>query len=83
MIRTQIQLTEEQARSLKRLAAARGRSMADLIREGVDLMLRSDRAEDRRERMSRASRAFGKFRSGKSDLSRKHDEYFAEATVRK
>lgn len=36
MIRTQIQLTEEQARALKALAAARHVSVAELIRQSVD-----------------------------------------------
>jgi len=36
MVRTQIQLTEEQARALKEIAAARGESMAEVIRRAVD-----------------------------------------------
>ena len=39
MIRTQIQLTEEQAKRLRDVAAADGRSMADVIRESVDAYL--------------------------------------------
>ncbi|MGH2555074.1 MAG: ribbon-helix-helix protein, CopG family, partial [Actinomycetota bacterium] len=33
MIRTQVQLTEEQARQLKRVAAERGVSLAEIIRQ--------------------------------------------------
>ena len=36
MIRTQIQLTEEQAQRLKTLAAEQGKSVAELIRQSVD-----------------------------------------------
>jgi predicted DNA-binding protein len=36
MIRTQIQLTEEQAARLKAVAARRGISMAEVIRQAVD-----------------------------------------------
>ena len=36
MIRTQIQLTNEQARALKQLAAKEGKSVAELIRVSVD-----------------------------------------------
>lgn len=39
VIRTQIQLQDEQADRLKRLAAEQGVSMAALIRRGVDLVL--------------------------------------------
>lgn len=80
MIRTQIQLTEEQARKLKRLAAEQGRSMADLVRDGVDLVLGGAQQESRGERMRRAARVFGKFRSKSGDLSRRHDDHFADAS---
>lgn len=80
MIRTQIQLTEEQASSLKKLAALHGVSMAELIRDGVERVLRSDTAvmvgEDQKKR---ALAVAGRFRSGKRDLSAKHDAYLAEA----
>ena len=41
MVRTQIQLTEEQARLVKQIAAERRVSMAEVIREGLDRTLRS------------------------------------------
>ena len=41
MIRTQIQLTDEQARHVKRIAAEQQVSMAPVIRQGVDFLLRS------------------------------------------
>ena len=39
MIRTQIQLTEEQMEALRRLAALKKKSMADLVRQSVELYL--------------------------------------------
>jgi Arc/MetJ-type ribon-helix-helix transcriptional regulator len=39
MIRTQVYLTEEQERGLKRLAASSGRKQSELIREAVDRLL--------------------------------------------
>lgn len=80
MIRTQIQLTEEQARKLKKLAAAEGRSIADLVRDGVERVLEST-GESRRERMLRAAKVFGRFRSGTTDLASRHDEQFAESVA--
>jgi hypothetical protein len=37
MVRTQIQLTEKQARALKRLAAHHNKSLADINRKRVEL----------------------------------------------
>jgi hypothetical protein len=82
MVRTQIQLTEEQAKALKRLAAARQVSIAELIRQGVDTILRSNTGIDLDEKRRRAIAAAGRFRSGKHDISGKHDKYLAEAMGR-
>lgn len=78
MVRMQIQLTESQTRELKRLAAARHVSMADLIRRGVDAILRSNSVLDVAEKRKRALALAGKFRSGKHDVSKDHDKYLAE-----
>lgn len=79
MIRTQVQLSEEQATALKRLAAERGVSMASLIRQGVDSVLASQSALSLEERWDRALAVLGKFRSDTGDVSARHDEHFAEA----
>jgi Ribbon-helix-helix protein, copG family len=79
MIRTQVQLTEEQLAALKGLAAASGRSLADLVREGVDLLLGSGGEAARAERQERALGAVGRFASGCSDVSNEHDRHLAEA----
>jgi len=79
MVRTQIQLTEEQAKALKKMAASRHLSSAELIRRAVDSMIKSVTAADPEERHKRAIDIAGKFRSGKRDVSRKHDKYLAEA----
>jgi len=44
MVRTQIYLSEEQKRTLERLSAERGVSMAELIRDAVDRLLREERS---------------------------------------
>lgn len=41
MVRTQIQLTEEQSRRLKLLGAQRGVPLAELVKQGVDKFLKS------------------------------------------
>lgn len=79
MIRTQIQLTEEQAHALKKLAARKGISMAELIRRSVAATLKRESAE-RQEKVRRALSAIGMFKSGApSDLSVNHDKYLEEA----
>jgi hypothetical protein len=78
MVRTQIQLTEEQSRALKELAARRGQSVAELIRQSVDQLVQSSGAVGRAERRRRAIAAAGRFRSGQSDVSEAHDRYLAE-----
>jgi Arc/MetJ-type ribon-helix-helix transcriptional regulator len=78
MVRTQIQLTEKQAVALKRLAAKKRVSMAELIRVGVNKLLHSVETVSLEERRQRAIAIAGRFRSGRLDLSTKHDEHLAE-----
>ena len=78
MIRTQIQITPEQARALKRLAAKEGKSVAELIRISLDDMLRAGGIKDQESLRRKASAAAGKL-SGPKDLAEKHDDYLAEA----
>jgi Ribbon-helix-helix protein, copG family len=79
MIRTQVQLTREQIAALKKLAAVSGRSMADLIREGVDLLLNNGSRRSEEEQRRRALKAAGRFHSGGRDISSRHDSYLEEA----
>jgi Arc/MetJ-type ribon-helix-helix transcriptional regulator len=78
MIRTQIQLTEKQARKLKDMAKAKNVSVSELIRQGIGLLLKNSSIVDSEERKKRALQAVGKFRSGLTDISEKHDEYLGE-----
>ncbi|MBI2322782.1 MAG: ribbon-helix-helix domain-containing protein [Chloroflexi bacterium] len=75
MVRTQIQLTEEQARALKAAAARRGVSIAELVRQGVERILAED-AEA--EKWRRAEALIGRFHSGRNDIAVEHDRYLAE-----
>jgi Arc/MetJ-type ribon-helix-helix transcriptional regulator len=79
MIRTQVQLTEEQVRTLRSLASARQVSVAELIRQSVSALIRSAREIDIEERRRRAIAVAGQFHSGASNISTKHDEYLVEA----
>jgi len=79
MVRTQIQLSDGQAHALRALAAAEGRSMADIIRESVEVLLAERGMRDRAEVARRALAAVGAFRSGVGDLASEHDRYLTEA----
>jgi hypothetical protein len=79
VVRTQIQLTDAQARGLKALAAAEGRSMAEVIRDGVDTILRARGTVDRDALKARSIAALGRFESGTRHLGSRHDDHAAEA----
>ncbi len=79
MIRTQIQLTDAQARRIKRIAATRHVSMAEVIRTSVDAFLQESEQDDRASRKGQALSVIGRFSSGTKNLSREHDRHLAEA----
>ena len=79
MVRTQIQLTEDQAKALKKIAQSRHLSVAELIRKAVDTVIKSSTVINVEERHKRAMEIVGKFGSGKCDVSKKHDLYLREA----
>lgn len=79
MVRTQIQLTEQQAKAIKKIARARHLSVAELIRQAVDNLIKASTVIDVEERRKRALDAAGRFRSGLRDLSTEHDKYLEEA----
>lgn len=79
MIRTQIQLTEEQAQALKEHARQVDRSMADVVRESVTEYLARQRTFDRGELTRRARELAGAFRSGEGALAEEHDRFLDQA----
>ncbi len=79
MVRTQIQLTEEQAARLKESAARAGVSMAEMIRRAVDRAVADEPVISRAVLISRAKAAAGRFHSGRSDGAAEHDSHLADA----
>ncbi len=55
------QLTEDQARALKRVAQSRHLSVAELIRKAVNTVIKSSSVIDKEERHKRAMEIVGKF----------------------
>jgi hypothetical protein len=68
MERTTVYLTERQKRALERSAKAEGRSEAELIREGVDIVT---------SRLQAAEARLPLFESGQPDLASRVDEELA------
>ncbi len=78
MVRTQIQLTPEQARSLKRMSIREGKSVAELIRISIDCMLRTGGVKDLDDMRHKAVNAAGKLH-GPENLAAEHDRFMIEA----
>ena len=88
MIRTMVQLTEEQLKALKELAKARRTSVARLVRESVvEYVAAQTKNADYEEKRRRALEFIQKLKSdelqfqdieGKTDVSVNHDKFLAE-----
>ena len=78
MLRTQIQLKEEQMEWLRSKARTKGISVSQLIRESIKFYQAHEEhlPEDRKKK---ALEAVGRFSSDTSDVSERHDDYLAEA----
>jgi hypothetical protein len=80
MIRTQIQLSDEQSRELRRIASDKGLSIAEVIRRFVNLGLRQQGLA-RSDRYAKAARLIGQFPDQQrvDNLGADHDRYLDEA----
>jgi hypothetical protein len=81
MIRTIVQLTEEQHRTLKEMAAEYNVSISEMVRQGVDLFVQQKASGiSREERIQRALSVSGVARDlyGATDVSVNHDHYLVE-----
>lgn len=79
MIRTQIQLTEEQAEAVRRIAARMNVSQAEIVRRSLDSFVMANGGRLSAERRKRALAAVGRFASDRNDVSARHDQYLADA----
>jgi len=78
MLRTQVQIEEDQMEWLRAKARGRGISVSQLIRESIKFY-RTHQEQLPRDRKRKALEAAGRFSSGTSDGSVRHDDYLAEA----
>ena len=72
MIRTQIQFEKKTYEKLKARSKASGDSISEIVRRSLDTTIEKQEAD---QKWARAFQSLGKFESGLSDLSEKHDEY--------
>jgi hypothetical protein len=80
MVRMQIQLTEEQAEAMRRLARRRGVSIAAIVREAAQSFI--DRGAVDNERRARARDVVGRYASGRGDVAREHDRELRDLFAR-
>ena len=86
MVRTMVQLSEEQLKILKTMAKARKTSVARLVRESVAVYVAaSNQNPEREKKRRRALNGLKKIKKagyrdveGKTDVSVNHDQYLAE-----
>jgi len=79
MVETLVELTDEQADALRHIALREGISEREAIRRALDRALEGEARRDREEIRRRALAAIGSAHADVTDLSRRHDAYFAEA----
>lgn len=75
MVRTQIQLTETQAKILHEMSKKKGISVAELIRLSVDSYLENKETNSNQALRQKAKKIAGRF-DGSHDLSVNHDKYW-------
>ena len=76
MKRTQIQVPDERYEELERVAQQEGRSVADCVREGIELFLKRSRAAG-----ASLEEIAGKFRPMPLDDLKPHDRWLAASVA--
>lgn len=76
MVRTQIQLTDEQSRKAHELARRSGISLAEIVRRSLDAFIEQEwRLGAGAGSRDAAGRVAGMFHSGSTDIAARHDDY--------
>lgn len=79
MVTTPVNLTDEELEALRDLAEREGVPVDQVIRRGINAVLGAEAEAEADTRQRRAVAAIGAFHSGRHDVSRRHDEYLADA----
>jgi predicted transcriptional regulator len=75
MTKTTVYLENDMALTIRQLAAAQGRSQAEVIRDALETYTRPHSTKP-------ASRGFGKYSSGETDVSERAEEILMKAAKR-
>ncbi|MCL4385579.1 MAG: hypothetical protein M1479_06125 [Actinobacteria bacterium] len=75
MKRTQIQITDKQYSYLKKISSEKNISLAEVVREAISSYSSSVAIIDYDSKIKDALSLIGKYKSGKKDISIKHDDY--------
>ncbi len=80
MLRTQIQITDEQHRLLRAAAQREGVSISEAVRRCITRFFQEE-APQRKDLYARAANLVGKLedQDGAKDLADRHDDYLTEA----
>jgi hypothetical protein len=79
MIRAQIQFTEKQLKSLRFVARKRETSVANIVRQAVEVWL-AQNAKNTSERYARAGAIVGSLEDPETkELAKQHDRYLSKA----
>jgi hypothetical protein len=78
MVTVEVELTDEQTRSLNKIADEQGIPVAEIIQKSIDLYVQEQGMIGTPEQRRRALAVVGKYRSGLSDVIAKHDDYLAD-----
>ncbi|MCP4655525.1 MAG: CopG family transcriptional regulator [bacterium] len=79
MVRTQVELTDEQSEALASLAAREHVSLGEMVHRAVDLLIQTQHEPKRPDVRRRAIAAAGRYASDRHDVSEAHDQYLAQA----
>lgn len=79
MARITVQVPDEERDALKRLAEREAVSLPELVRRVLKRVVEEEGRPQEDELWERAFSVAGKYRSGLTDLGRRHDDYLAEA----
>ena len=79
MVTKQITLTEKESELLENILRDRNISAEEFIHESIIAWVQQNSTSEREKLIQRSFEILGKYDSGLTDVSKRHDDYLAEA----